>query len=166
MGAHLEFLGLPGAQKGQLIDARIQEAPKKRSLAPEDDETDAAKAQHDTDATFTKKGYKNHVSINERFGFARCYRVSQTLLHESQTVEEVFDERNTDFNLYANNPSRWRFDRWVCGGKTFDGQAGSTGRIEASRSTDIKSDPTNRGAKFRQRETFPKEFVVKKVLKI
>ena len=110
-GTHLEVLGYR-AHKGQLIDASIQEVRKPRSLDPEDSETEAPKAQHDTDATFTKKGnktyfgYKNHVSVDERFGFVRCYGVSEASLHESQAFEDVFDASNTGSNLYADSAYR------------------------------------------------------------
>jgi len=100
-GAHLEVLAY-WDQKGQLIDASIQEVQEPRSLAPE---TEAFKAEHDTDGTFTKKGfgYKNHVSIDERFGFVRRYGVSETSL---QVFEDVFDESRTVSNLYADSPYR------------------------------------------------------------
>jgi len=118
-GAHLEVLRCR-AQKGHLIDASIQEVPKPRSLVPEDYETEAAKAQHDTDATFTKKGnkryfgYKNHVSVDERFGFVSLYGVSEPLLHESQAFQNVFDASNTGSNLYADSAYRGGLmDRFV-----------------------------------------------------
>ena len=91
-GAHLEGLGLLRSKRSP-DGCKRPKVRKPRSWDPEDYETEAGKAQNDTDATFTKKGnktyfgYKNHVSVDERFGFVRRYGVSETSLHESQVFE-------------------------------------------------------------------------------
>ena len=110
-GKHVESLGYR-ASKGQLIDASIQEVRKPRSMKPEAYETPAALAQKDEDATFTKKGgktyfgYKNHVSVDEKFGFVRKYVATTASPHDSQLFHEVFDEANTGSNLYADSAYR------------------------------------------------------------
>ena len=47
-------------------------------------------AQKDTDARWTKKndvsylGYKDHIAIDVKYGFIRCYSVTDASVHDSQ----------------------------------------------------------------------------------
>jgi IS5 family transposase len=110
-GEHLANLGLQ-ARGGQIIDASIQEVRKPRSRREEAYETDAAKAQRDGDADFTKKngkryfGYKNHINMDKRHKFIRSYDATPASPHDSQHFEAVFDEENTGSEIYADSAYR------------------------------------------------------------
>ena len=110
-GEHLETLGLQ-AQGGQIVDASVQEVRKPRSKREKAYETPAAKAQHDRDATFTRKhnktyfGYKNHINMDKRHKFVREYEASPASPHDSQYFEAVFDDKNTGSEMYVDSAYR------------------------------------------------------------
>lgn len=110
-GEHLASLGLQ-ARGGQIIDASIQEVRKPRSRDEGAYETDAAKAQHDDEADFTKKnqksyfGYKNHINMDKRHKLIRSYEATPASPHDSQYFEAVFDEENTGSDIYADSAYR------------------------------------------------------------
>lgn len=110
-GQALDGLGLK-AHGGQMVDASINEVRKPRSLDEKEYKTPAARAQHDTDATFSKKGnstyfgYKNHVGIDKQHKFIRTYTVSSAAPHDSQFLEMIFDDQNTSSRLYADSAYR------------------------------------------------------------
>ena len=112
------------ARKGQIIDASIVPAPKQRNSKEENqqikdgqtpaawDETPAKKRQKDTDARWTKKrgtshyGYKNHVSVDVKHKFVRRFAVTDAATHDSQALDDVLDETNTNGDVYADSAYR------------------------------------------------------------
>lgn len=109
------------AQKGQIIDASIVPAPRQRNSREENqqikdgqtpegwDENPAKKRQKDVDARWTKKrnttyyGYKNHVNVDVKHKFVRRYTVTNAATHDSQVLDEVLDETNTNGDVYADS---------------------------------------------------------------
>ena len=92
---------------GQIIDASIVSAPKQHNSREENETIKEGKTPEDwkqkpaknrqKDARWTKKhersyyGYKNHIGVDRRHKFVRCYVVSDASLHDSQTLEDVLD---------------------------------------------------------------------------
>ena len=112
------------AQKGQIIDASIVPAPKQRNSREENeqikagqtpkdwDKNPAKKRQKDTDARWTKKrnksyfGYKNHISVDVKHKFVRRFHVTDAATHDSQAMDDVLDETNSNGDVYADSAYR------------------------------------------------------------
>ncbi len=107
------------ARAGQIIDASILEARKPCSLNKTVYKTPAAQAQHDGEATFTKKGdktffgYKNHINVDRKHRFVRAYDVTTASTHDSQVFESVVDPKNSSLDLWADSAYKSEErDRW------------------------------------------------------
>lgn len=116
---HLEEKGLM-ASGGQIIDASIIPVPKQRNnrkenaaikagMTPKAWEKEPAKLrQKDVDARWTVKneqshyGYKNHINTDKTHKLIRRYHVTEASLHDSNAFDEVFDERNTSKDAWAD----------------------------------------------------------------
>lgn len=110
------------AQKGQIIDASIVEAPRQRNSREENkrikqsdipEEWDEPKRrQKDTDARWTKKngqnyyGYKNHICVDVKHKLIRDYDVSDAAVHDSQVFEQLIDKSNSSRDVYADSAYR------------------------------------------------------------
>ena len=112
------------ACKGSLIDARILEVPRQRNRREENeqikagqrpasfDEKPAKGRQKDTDARWTVKrkqnyfGYKNHINADAKYKIIRKYEVTDAATHDSQVLDELLDERNTNKDVYADSAYR------------------------------------------------------------
>ena len=110
------------AEKGQIIDATIVSAPKQRNSREENkqikeegktpeswDSKPNKKRQKDTNARWTKKrnvsyfGYKNHVNVDAKHKFIRRFEVTSASVHDSQTVKNLLDEKNSSKEVYADS---------------------------------------------------------------
>lgn len=120
---HLNDAGF-AARKGQIIDACIVPVPKQRNTRAENaqikadetptewEQTPEKKRQKDTDARWTKKrntsyfGYKNHVCVDVEHKLVRLFLVTDAALHDSQAMDAVLDETNTNRDVYADSAYR------------------------------------------------------------
>lgn len=120
---HLEEHGLM-ASGGQIIDASIIPVPKQRNKRKENEEIKAGETpkawakkpaklrQKDVDARWTVKneqsfyGYKNHINTDKAHKFVRRYHVTEASLHDSNAFDDVFDEKNTSKDIYADSAYR------------------------------------------------------------
>lgn len=116
---YLEEKGLM-ASGGQIIDASIIPVPKQRNTrkenktikageTPEEWKEDPAKLrQKDVDARWTVKneqnyyGYKNHINADKKHKLIRRYHVTDASVHDSNAFDEVFDEKNTSKDAWAD----------------------------------------------------------------
>lgn len=108
------------ASKGSLVDACIVPAPRQHN-SREDNQTikDGYKPasfaenpcqdrQKDIDARWTTKhkrryfGYKNHVNVDAGHKFVRRYEVTDAAVHDSQVIDPLLDEKNTNKDVYAD----------------------------------------------------------------
>jgi IS5 family transposase len=112
------------ASKGSIVDANIVEAPRqrntreqtaqiKRGERPESfDENPHQGRQKDTNARWTQKGgrnhfgYKNHVNADAKHKFVRRYTVTDAARHDSQAIDELLDETNTNADVYGDSAYR------------------------------------------------------------
>jgi len=112
------------AMGGQMIDASIVPVPKQRNGRDENaaikagetpegwDDKPAKRRQKDTDARWTKKhgkshyGYKNHVNVDRRHKLIRRYKVTDASVHDSQALDDVLDDDNTAFDVWADSAYR------------------------------------------------------------
>lgn len=110
------------AQKGQIIDASIIEAPRQRNSRDEnkrikkgdvpEDWSEAKRRQKDTDARWTKKngrnyyGYKNHICVDIKHKLIRDYDVTDAAVHDSRVFEQLLDEGNSNRDVYADSAYR------------------------------------------------------------
>lgn len=110
------------AQKGQIVDASIVQAPKQRNSRDENKQigegkqpeewSDSKKRQKDTDARWLKKngrnhyGYKNHVSIDVKHKLIRSYDVTPASTHDSKVFESLLDENNSSRDVWADSAYR------------------------------------------------------------
>lgn len=112
------------AQKGQIIDASVVPAPKRRNSKAENqqikdgqtpaqwDENPSKKHQKETDAHWAKKrgtsyyGDKNHVTVDAKSKFVRRYAVTNADTHDSQAMNDVLDESNTNGDVYTDSAYR------------------------------------------------------------
>ena len=68
--------------------------------------------QKDTDARWTKKngqshyGYKNHINVDNEHKIIREYEVTTASVHDSQVIESLLDEENSDKEVYADSAYR------------------------------------------------------------
>ena len=119
-----DFLQTHGfsAQKGQIVDACIISAPKQRNSRKEnkrikqgdipEDWSESKRRQKDVEARWTKKrnvtyfGYKNHISVDVKYKFVRCFAVTDAAVHDSQVFEELLDESNSSRDVWADSAYR------------------------------------------------------------
>ena len=121
-----EFLNEKGysAKGGSMIDASFVEVPKQRNTKEENKEIKEGKipetflenphklAQKDIDARWTKKGnksyygYKNHINADAKYKIVRVYKVTSAEVHDSQPIENLFDDKNDTSKLWADSAYR------------------------------------------------------------
>lgn len=116
----LDKLGLI-VNEGKIVDASFVEAPRQRNgreknlqiKAGKGDElwndTPAKKAQKDIDARWTKKnnqnyyGYKNHTKVDAKSKLIDSYAVTDASVHDSQTIDDLLDEKDKGQEFYADS---------------------------------------------------------------
>jgi len=114
------------AAKGSIVDASIVEAPRQRNTREDnaaikagerpaefdDPEKPAKGRQKDTDARWVKKagvnrfGYKNHVNVDAEHKLVRKYTVTDAATHDSQAIDQLLDEDNTNKDTYGDSAYR------------------------------------------------------------
>ena len=112
------------ARGGQIIDATLIPVPKQHNSKEENQQIKAGdvpkdwedqpnkQRQKDTDARWTKKngtsyyGYKDHISRDVKYGFIRCYAVTDASVHDSQVLGEVLDVKNSSNKVWADSAYR------------------------------------------------------------
>jgi IS5 family transposase len=110
------------AQKGQIVDASIVQAPRQRNRRQEnqqikegqvpEDWSAPKRRQKDVDARWTKKngrthyGYKNHIAIDVRHKLIRDYEVTPASIHDSQVFEALLDPNNSRREVWADSAYR------------------------------------------------------------
>ena len=112
------------ASKGSLVDASIVEVPRQRNTRQENaqikngerpasfDENPCKGRQKDTDARWVVKhrvrrfGYKNHVNVDVKHKLIRRYAVSDAATHDSQMIDDLLDEDNTNKDVYGDSAYR------------------------------------------------------------
>lgn len=110
--------------EGKIIDASFIEVPKQRNSRAENaeikagntpksfDENSNKKPQKDIDARWTKKnnvshyGYKNHVKVDVKSKLIVKYEVTDASVHDSQTLENLLDEKDADEDFYGDSAYR------------------------------------------------------------
>ena len=116
----LQLLGLI-ANKGSIIDASFVDVPRQRNSRQENKEIKENKipesfqenkhvmCHKDLDARWTKKnnetfyGYKNHVKVCAKSKLIQNYEVTDASVHDSQALENLIDQTNTNQELYADS---------------------------------------------------------------
>ena len=119
-GKELERLDLV-VNEGKIIDASFVEAPKQRNSRDKNKQIKQGKAddlwndqpnkkrQKDTDARWTKKnfqnyyGYKNHAKVDAKSKLIDSYKVTDASVHDSQTVDDLLEEKDKGQELYADS---------------------------------------------------------------
>ena len=114
-----QFLRAHGfaAQKGQIVDASIVQAPRQRNRRDEnqqikdgqvpEDWSPQKRRQKDVEARWTKKngrnhyGYKNHIAIDAKHKLIRDYEVTSASVHDSQVFEALLDSKNSSRDVWA-----------------------------------------------------------------
>jgi len=122
-GQHLQAKGYI-ARGGQIIDASIIAAPRRRNTREENEaikqgkmpegweEKPAKNAQKDKDARWTKKhgksfyGYKNHIGVDRTHKLIRRYAPTDASVHDSQKLDDVLDKSNTGKDVWADRAYR------------------------------------------------------------
>lgn len=120
---HLEEHGLM-ANGGQIIDASIIPVPRQHNKRKENETIKAGETpkkwlknpaklrQKDVDARWTVKneqnfyGYKNHINTDKTHKLIRRYYVTDASVHDSNAFDEVFDEKNTSKDAWADSAYR------------------------------------------------------------
>ena len=116
----LEKLGLI-VNEGKIIDASFVESPRQRNSREENkqikegkgdelwNDAPAKKSQKDIDARWTKKnnqnyyGYKNHAKVDAKSKLIDTYLVTDASVHDSQTIDELLNEKDRDQEFYADS---------------------------------------------------------------
>ena len=117
---YLEESGLV-VNKGKMVGASFHEVPRQRNsgeenkkikegAVPENWKGNPHRLGHkDTDARWTKKnqvnfyGYKNHVKADTKSKLIDSYAVTDASVHDSQTLDEVLDEKDKGQPLYGDS---------------------------------------------------------------
>jgi IS5 family transposase len=117
---HLQEQGMI-ANKGSIIDASFVDVPRQRNSRQENSEIKENKvperiqknehvlSHKDVDAKWTKKndethyGYKDHVKVDNKSKLIQSYVVTDASVHDSQPIEPLLDETNTNQELYADS---------------------------------------------------------------
>jgi transposase, IS5 family len=112
------------AQGGQILDATLIPVPKQRNRRRENEQIDQGKipedwegqpqrlCQKDRDARWTKKngashfGYKDHINIDQGYGFIRRYVVTDAAVHDSQVLAGLLDDENEGNQIWADSAYR------------------------------------------------------------
>jgi len=112
------------ARKGSIVDASIVEAPRQRNTREENEQIKSGvmpasftknpckQRQKDTDARWLTKnkvrhfGYKNHVNVDVKYKLIRKYAVTDASVHDSQLIESLLDEKNTNADVYGDSAYR------------------------------------------------------------
>jgi transposase, IS5 family len=110
--------------EGKIIDASFIEVPKQRNSRTDNAEIKAGntpesfnenlnkKSQKDLDARWTKKnnvsyyGYKNHVKVDAKSKLIVKYEVTDASVHDSQTIENLLDEKDADEDFFGDSAYR------------------------------------------------------------
>ncbi len=107
------------ARSGQIIDASIIKAPKRRNISKTDKElikikkiprnwSENKKRQTDVNAGWTFKGdvpyfgYKNHINIDKKYRFIRKWKVTSSSVHDSRIFKSLYDFSNYGIPFYAD----------------------------------------------------------------
>jgi len=117
------------AKGGQIIDASFVPVPKQHNTREENAQIKSGEEikewsgdkarQKDVDARWTKKndvshfGYKNHVSMDAKYGFIRCYAVTDASAHDSQALGEVLDIENEGDEVWADSAYQSADTEWA-----------------------------------------------------
>lgn len=110
------------AYKGVIVDATFVEVPKQRNDRDENKEIKEGKmpkdwsekkAMHkDTEARWMKKdgkayyGYKNHIKADKKSKLIVKYGVTDASTHDSQVLEELLDNKDSNHEIYADSAYR------------------------------------------------------------
>lgn len=112
------------AKRGSIVDASIVAVPRQRNKREENaqiksgerpaafDENPAKGRQKDTDARWTIKnlvrhfGYKNHVNVDAENKLIRKYSVTDAATHDSQMIDDLLDENNTNKDVFGDSAYR------------------------------------------------------------
>ncbi len=122
------------AMSGQIVDATIISAPRQRMTKEEKEQVKmgeipqewqskpAKLVQKDRDARWVLKyrkakesgmdiaiplfGYKNHASIDKRYGFIRKYLVTSASCHDGQILKDLLDKENTASDVWGDTAYR------------------------------------------------------------
>jgi len=118
--SELEKQGYIG-NEGKIIDASFVEVPRQRNSREENQKIKEGKtpeewqdnphklSQKDTDARWTKKndivfyGFKDHVKIDKKSKLLDTYNVTDASVHDSQSLNEILDEKDENQSLYADS---------------------------------------------------------------
>jgi len=118
--SELEKQGYIG-NEGKIIDASFVEVPRQRNSREENQRIKEGKtpeewqdnphklSQKDTDARWTKKndivfyGFKDHVKIDKKSKLLDTYNVTDASVHDSQSLNEILDEKDENQPLYADS---------------------------------------------------------------
>ena len=119
------------AKEGQIVDATLVPVPIQRNSRKENEKINDGEipeawkeqphrlSQKDLEARWTKKngqshfGYKNHISIDVRFGFVRQYLVTDASVHDSRVLGKILDIENPDDRIWADSAYRSEDIEWV-----------------------------------------------------
>lgn len=119
------------ASKGQIVDATLVPVPKQRNSRKENEkirkgeipekwsENPNRLAQKDLDARWTRKngqnyyGYKNHISIDTKYGFVRKYHVTDASVHDSKVLGKILDGENLESEIWGDSAYRSEEIEWV-----------------------------------------------------
>lgn len=116
----LDKLGLI-VNEGKIVDASFVEVPRQRNGREKNqqikegkgdelwNDKPAKKSQKDIDARWTKKnnqnyfGYKNHAKVDAKSKLIDTYLVTDASVHDSQTIDDLLDEKDKDQEFYADS---------------------------------------------------------------
>lgn len=116
-------------ETGQIVDATLVGVPKQRNNRQQNQEIKEGKVpqewqdnphvlrQKDKDARWTKKngisyfGYKNHISVDVKYGFIRQYAVTDASVHDSQMLSQIIDIDGTE--IWGDSAYRSEATEWV-----------------------------------------------------
>ncbi len=107
------------ARSGQIVDASIIKAPKRRNISKTDKElikvkktlrnwSESKKRQTDVNAGWTFRGdvpyfgYKNHINIDKKYRFIRRWKATSSSVHDSRIFNSLYDFSNHGLPFYAD----------------------------------------------------------------
>lgn len=128
-----DYLILEGyeAKEGQIVDATLIPVPLQRNSRKENEKLRKGEipeeweekphklSQKDLEARWVKKngqnhfGYKNHISVDVKYGFVRQYQVTDASVHDSQVLGDIIDAENSDDRIWADSAYRSEDIEWV-----------------------------------------------------
>ena len=69
---------------------------------------------HATDIAIPTFGYKNHITIDARFGFIRSFAVTDAAKHDGKMLRRIVTRDNTGSNVWADTAYRSRTnEKWL-----------------------------------------------------